>query len=181
MIRKVPVAVALMAAVLGLVLYCTPAKSQEIFINPFFGATVFDTTVDLGTQRAPDQGGDALTGGIRLGINNTAPFFYGAELEAFGANGRSRLMLNNGLTYTYDLNWGAGAYARIGWRTRGNTIAFFRAGVLATNNDTRVDLGVGAEVPVADNVAIRIDLGYSPGNVEYYRLTGGVVMRFNWR
>lgn len=157
------------------------AQAQEFYINPFAGMLVTDTTARVGqnpVQIVPDMGGDALMAGVRLGIQSTGDFLYGAELEAFGANGRSRLMLNNGDTYTVNYDYGMGAYGRIGWRTRGQSLAFFRVGVLNTNVDTRVDFGIGAEVPFSEKVRFRVDLGYAPGDIEFYRLTAGVVFAF---
>ena len=152
-----------------------PAKA-EIYINPFAGMMVTDTTADIGTQRVPDMGGDAPLAGLRLGIQSTGSFLYGAEIEASGMDGRSRLMLNNGQTYTVNYDYGLGAYVRIGWRTHGQAIGFFRAGMLNTNVDTRLDLGIGAEVPFSDKVRFRVDLGYAPGDIGFYRLTAGMVI-----
>lgn len=150
----------------------------EVYVNPFAGMLVTDTTAHIGTQTVPDMGGDAPLGGIRVGVQSEGPFLYGAELEAFGADGRSRLMLNNGMTYTVNYDYGVGAYGRIGWRTTGQSIAFARVGVLNTNVDTRVDFGIGAEVPFSEKVRFRVDLGYAPGDIEFYRLTAGVVFAF---
>lgn len=150
----------------------------EFYVNPFAGMMVTDTTADIGTQRIPDMGGDASLAGIRLGIQSEGSFLYGAELEAFGANGRSRLMLNNGMTYTVNYDYGVGAYGRIGWRTHGQSLGFFRVGVLNTNVDTRVDFGIGAEVPFSEKVRFRVDLGYAPGDIEFYRLTAGIAIAF---
>ena len=167
----------LLATALVGALAATPAKA-EFYVNPFAGMLVTDTTADIGTQRVPDLGGDAVLAGVRAGWNSNNAFLYGVELEAFAADGRSRLMLNNGLTYTQNYDYGVGAYGRVGWRTPGNAIAFARVGVLNTNVDTRVDFGVGAEIPMATNVRFRIDLGYAPGDIEFYRLTAGVVFAF---
>lgn len=163
---------------LALLVPALTAKA-EIYVNPFAGMLVTDTTARVGqnpVQVIPDMGGDALLGGLRLGIQSEGSFLYGAELEAFGANGRSRLMLNNGATYTVNYDYGMGAYARIGWRTHGQSIGFFRVGVLNTNVDTRVDLGIGAEIPFSEKVRFRVDLGYAPGDIEFYRLTAGIVI-----
>lgn len=163
------------ALVGGFALSTNPA-SAEIYVNPFAGMMVTDTTADIGDQRVPDMGGDAPMAGIRIGVQSEGSFLYGAELEAFGANGRSRLMLNNGQTYTVNYDYGVGAYGRIGWRTNGQSLAFLRVGVLNTNVDTRVDFGIGAEVPFSEKVRFRVDIGYAPGDIEFYRLTAGIVI-----
>lgn len=153
-----------------------PANA-EVYANPFAGMTVFDSTVTVGGTKLIDQGGDAVIGGVRLGIQSEGSFLYGAELEAFGGTGRSRAIVN-GETYSVNLDYGVGAYARIGWRTRGQALGFFRIGVLNTNIDTRVDFGAGAEIPISNRMRFRIDLGYAPGDIEFYRLTGGIVIAF---
>lgn len=150
----------------------------EFYVNPFVGMLVTDTTARVGSEKIVDLGGDAPFAGVRVGWNSNGSFLYGAELEAFAADGRSRLMFTNGLTYTQDYNYGVGAYGRMGWRTPGNAIAFVRVGVLNTNVDTRVDFGVGAEIPMAPNTRVRIDLGYAPGDIEFYRLSVGIVVAF---
>lgn len=168
---------ALLATALVGAMSVTPAKA-EFYVNPFAGMLVTDTTAYVGGEKLVDLGGDAPFAGVRAGWNSGNAFLYGAELEAFAADGRSRVMLNNGLTYTQNYDYGVGAYARVGWRTPGNAIAFARVGVLNTNVDTRVDFGVGAEIPFAPNTRFRIDLGYAPGDIEFFRLSGGIVIAF---
>lgn len=153
-----------------------PAKA-EFYVNPFAGMTIFDSTVTVGGTKLIDQGGDAINFGVRAGWLSSGPYFFGGEIEGNGFSGRSRAIVN-GQTYNYALEWGVGAYGRVGWRTLNSSAFFARAGVLTTNQDTRPDFGVGAEVWIGNGLLARIDLGYAPGDVEFYRMTGGLVFRF---
>lgn len=95
------------------VLIVSPSLAMaEVYVNPFAGMLVFDTTTTVGGVKLVDQGGDASQAGIRVGYGHRWPggLYLGAEAEGFLASGRSRAVVN-GETYSWSVNGGAGAYA----------------------------------------------------------------------
>jgi hypothetical protein len=158
-----------------------PVKA-ELFVNAFAGMMVFDSTITVGPTKLVDQGGDAIQGGLRLGwINESPGLHYGVEAEGLLASGRSRAVIPPDV-YSLSIHGGLGAYARLGWRTQGNSIMFVRAGALFLNTnqgwETLPAIGVGAEIPFAPRWAVRMDLTYAWDRVEFYNGTLGVVWRF---
>lgn len=173
--RRTIVAAALLAAA------TLPAKAES-YVNVFAGAATFDSTVTVGGVKLIDQGGDALSGGLRVGWGMTQQdVYYGLEAEGFLAHGRSRAVVN-GNVYSWELRGGLGAYGRFGWRT-GDAIFYGRGGVLAldTNQgwETRPAVGGGAEVPFGPGWAFRVDVTYSwSSGPEVYQGTIGITRRF---
>ena len=55
----------------------TTTANAEIYVNPFAGMMVTDITAIIGTQRILDMGGDALIGGLRVGIQSEGSFTAG--------------------------------------------------------------------------------------------------------
>jgi hypothetical protein len=148
-------------------------------VGAFAGVTVLDSTVVVGDTKLVDQGGDAAMAGLRAGCGYRWPagLYLGAEAEVFASQGRSRAVVN-GVGYSLDLNGGTGAFARVGWETRGSALFYGRAGVQAifTSQGTQVvpAIGIGAEVPFAPRWRARVDITYAWNSVEYYQMTAGV-------
>jgi hypothetical protein len=144
---------------------------------------VFDSTVTVGEQKLVDQGGDALTAGVRLGYGHRFAngFYLSIEGEAFGASGRSRAVVN-GQQYSYQPNAGGGAFVRAGWQMQSGALFYARVGaqVFYTNTRTEVApaIGAGAEVIMSGPWFARIDLTYANSSIETYQGTVGVGRRW---
>lgn len=86
---------------------------------------------------------------------------------------------------SFAVNGGAGAFARMGVRTRGNALFFARAGTQAifSNQGTQWTpaIGIGAEVPFSPRWFARFDITYAWADTdrrEFYQGNAGVGVRF---
>lgn len=166
----------------------SPAFAQGLYVNPFAGMVVVDSTITVGEQKLVDQGGDMLAAGVRggWGVRRPSGLYLGAEVEAWGASGRSRACVN-GQCFSYALDGGVGAFARVGWQTEGRALFFVRGGTQAlfSNQGTQwaPAVGIGAEVPFAPRWRARLDVTYawtSQDRREFTQVSVGVVREFSW-
>lgn len=164
------------------------------YLGVFAGAAVLDSTVNFAgttsetSTRVVDQGGDGAIFALRAGWGTliSQHVYLGAELELMlPANVSSRYSVGD-VQYSARLENEVGAYARIGWSPNGFGLLFLRAGlgVPLSGDDSRVIpvIGAGAEVPIGRRFAGRVDIAYSfpsgRNDIESYRLTAGLVLRF---
>jgi opacity protein-like surface antigen len=175
-------------------------------VGAFGGATILDSTVTLpaapGRPAATfvDQGGDGFIFGLRAGwgtmIDERAyagiegeflvPYNVTSRLMALGAEYRARLRNEFGL------------YGRLGYAPSADAMVYLRAGVTLPRQSfqsvgsaapggadwTLVPaFGLGGEVHVTRDVALRFDVTYSipsgENRIESWRMTAGVLWRFD--
>lgn len=167
------------------------APIEGFYVGAFAGAITVDSKVTIqgsGTQstaRLQDAGAVlGLRGG--WGMRLTPGLYAGLELEGMvplDVNSRYSAL---GQTYRREIRSEIGAYGRLGWSPDGQSLLFLRGGVatpLNANTTTLIAVvGVGGEVPIGQRLAGRVDVSYSfpytRNDVEIYRLTAGLVVRF---
>lgn len=170
------------------------APVSGFYAGVFVGAAVLDSTVDFPASgsspsgRVVDQGGDGVVFALRAGWGTliSQHVYAGLEAEAFlPVDVESRYSVN-GTRYRTQLENEVGAYARLGWSPNGFGLLFLRVGIgipLGSSETSAIPvIGAGAEVPIGQRFAGRVDISYSfpygDSRIESYRLTAGLVMRF---
>lgn len=142
------------------------ANAQGFYASPFAGMIVTDSTVTVGGQKLVDQGGDMLAAGLRGGWGAVRPggLYLGAEVEGWGAAGRSRACVN-GSCFSFSVDGAVGGFARVGWQTPGRALGYTRLGgqALFTSQGTQIApaIGIGAEIPVGPRWRVRLDVTYA--------------------
>ena len=164
---------------------------EGFYVGAFAGAIVVDSKVTLrgnGTQtsaRLRDTGAAlGLRGG--WGMRLTPSLYAGLELEGMFPIDVNSSYSALGQTYRREIYSEIGAYGRLGWSPDGQSLLFLRAGTAASMGGDYpafvAVIGAGAEMPISQRLAGRVDVAYSfpftRNHVEIYRLTAGVVLRF---
>jgi opacity protein-like surface antigen len=144
-----------------------------------------------------DRGGSGALGGARVGIGGrpmpTSGLWLGAELEGWGADGRSNSrMPGGGCVDCLRVDGALGAFGRVGWQQPGGALMYGRIGWqgLATDRTQRgrsasdwqgaLALGAGAQIPVTEHVYVRLDGTWSrAGSVDLDAWQGTVAI--GWR
>lgn len=167
------------------------APVEGFYVGAFAGALVAQSKVTIegnGTQSSASLQDSGAVLGLRggWGMRLTPGLYTGLELEGmFPIDVNSRYSAL-GQTYRREINSEIGAYARLGWSPDGQSLLFLRGGAatpLNANTTTLIGVvGVGAEMPIAQRLAGRVDVSYSfpytRNQVEIYRMTAGLVLRF---
>lgn len=207
---KQTVSAPLLAAAL-LAAACGQARAEDsrlggFHLGAFGGAAILDSTVSFparGDQPSAtfvDQGGDGFVFGLRAGWGTMVEARTYAGLEAeflLPYNVTSRLMAL-GVEYRARLRNEFGLYGRIGYAPSRDAMVYFRAGVTlprqsfqSVENGAPADadwtlvpaFGVGGELHVTQNVALRFDATYSipsgANRIESWRMTAGILWRFD--
>jgi hypothetical protein len=184
-----PVAAAFLA---GFALTATgDAPAQGFYVNPFATWIVGDSTVQMNDRAKTllvDQGFDVGGGGARAGWGTVRPggLYLGAEVEAWGAAGRSRACVN-GECFSFSVDASVGGFARVGWQTPGRALGYARFGgqALFTSQGTQFApaVGIGAEIPIAPQWRVRLDVTYAwttQDRREFTEVSLGAVREFSW-
>ena len=155
-----------------------------------------DAQTPLGTDA--DRGGSGFLGGARVGIGGrpmlTSGLWIGAELEGWGADGRSNSRLPGGpCADCLRVDGAIGAFGRVGWQLPGDAMMHGRVGwqglAIDRTQGGRSDsgwqgalaLGAGAEIPVSQRAYLRLDGTWSrAGSVDFdaWQGTASVGWRF---
>ncbi|WP_137124870.1 hypothetical protein [Roseomonas sp. HF4] len=197
---------AILATVIGL---AGPAAAQEdrlggFHIGIFGGEAILDSTVTIpATATSPgavfvDQGGDGFIFGARAGWGRlvTERAYLGIEGEAIVPYNVTSRLNALGVEYRARLRNEFGVYGRIGYAPARDGMVYFRAGLTvprqsfqSTGGQDGADwtlvpaFGVGGEIHVTHDIALRVDATYSvpsgANRIESWRLTGGILWRFS--
>jgi hypothetical protein len=198
-----------LAAVLTIAGIATPATAGEdrldgFHIGVFAGEAILDSTVTIpATATTPgavfvDQGGDGFIFGARAGWGTFVAdrTYLGVEGEFIVPYNVTSRVNALGVEYRARLRNEFGLYGRIGYAPARDGMVYFRAGLTvprqnfqATAGQDGADwtlvpaFGVGGEIHVTRDIALRLDATYSvpsgTNGLESWRLTGGILWRFS--